>query len=37
LRTSKLKKLCPKILAYELPVIDALVDEFEKSKQKLKP
>jgi hypothetical protein len=31
-RTSKLKELCPKILAYDLPVIDALVKEYTKLK-----
>jgi len=29
-KTSKLKELCPKILAYDLPVIDPLVDEYDK-------
>jgi hypothetical protein len=32
LRTSKLKELCSKILAYNLPVIDALVEEYNKQK-----
>ena len=31
-RTSKLKDLCPMILSYDLPVIDALVKEYNRSK-----
>jgi hypothetical protein len=31
-RTSKLKDLCPMILSYDLPVIDALVIDYDKSR-----